>query len=468
MFRRIFFALALVAAIVVAFSFGVGAIKGTLRDAFATERAIGEAHRYADLAIRLQLDEETAVRGYVGSGRRIFLEPYRRATREFDPTLDALEVALVRTHLADERTFVAQARATNRRWLTLVAGPLLADRRRPDAQFLGVRGKTLFDRYLAAIGHVDRALVARAAVETTAAALAVSRVGFLGVLAVVLVALVLAFSLRTQSRLGRELLDERRVAAAMQRGLLQSSLPKLASLAFDASYVPAGREALVGGDWYDVHVLAGERVMFSIGDVAGHGVDAAIVMSRAREAIVALGFHATDPADVLARVNDVLLLQNSQLATAIFGYVDSRTRTVTYASAGHPPPLLASPGAQPYFLPYGGSPLAMLRDQTFTNQRFVAPPGSALILYTDGFTERTRDMLEGERVLIAAAAEAAHAGFTDYATRIHRRIFGDAAPNDDAAIVTIAFVDAAGPDDDERETAARGTHATGRGAQAGR
>ncbi len=438
--RPLLFALAIVVAIVVALYFGVGAIKHTLGEAFATEGAISDAQRNADLVIRRQLDEETAIRGYVGSGRRLFLEPYAEATREFGSTFDALGEALVRAGLGEERPFVVQARATNHQWQMLVARPLLANRHRRDAQFLEVRSKTLVDRYRAAIGHVDRALLARGALETTAAALAVSRVGILGVLAVVLVGLVLVLSLRAQSRLGRELLVERRVAYAMQRGLLQASLPDVASIAFDASYVPAGREALVGGDWYDVHALPDGRVMFSIGDVAGHGVDAAIVMSRAREAIVALGLDATDPAHVLARANDVLLLQNSQMATAIFGYVDPPTRTVTYASAGHPPPLLAATDAPPRFLPYGGLPLGVFPRLTYASERFVAPSGSALVLYTDGFTERSRDMLSGERALIVAATELGKAGFESLATRIHRHIFGDGAPNDDAAIVTIAFV----------------------------
>jgi len=450
--RPLLSALALVIAIVVALVFGVGAIKQTLGDAFATERAISDGERYASLAIRRQLDEETAIRGFVASGRQLFLKPYTDATRDFDATFDALGAALVAAGLGDEQSFVTQARGTNQQWQLLVARPLLADRHRRDTQFLEVRGKTLVDRYRAAIAHVDRALLARATLETTAAALAVSRVGILGILAVVLVALVLVLSLRAQSRLGRELLVERRVAYAMQRGLLQSSLPSVASIVFDASYVPAGREALVGGDWYDVHALADGRVMFSIGDVAGHGIEAAIVMSRAREAVVALGFNASDPASVLARANDVLLLQNSQMATAIFGYVDPRTRTVTYASAGHPPPLLlAAADALPRFLPYGGLPLGVLARQSYTNESFTAPSGSALILYTDGFTERTRDMLAGEKALIAAATETGRAGFDRYATRIHRRIFGDGAPNDDAAILTIAFAeDVAADCDDER------------------
>lgn len=438
--RPLLSAAALVIVIVMAFGFVVGAVKGTLQNAFKAERAIGEAQRYADFAIGRQLDEQNGLRGYVASRRRAFLEPYEKASREIDATFDALNLALVRAGLGEERPFVDRARALNRRWQRQVAKPLLARPRHSEGAILEVRGKTLVDRYRATIAHVDRAIVARGALDTTAATLAVSRVGLLGVLAVALVAAVLLYSLRTQSRLSRELLVERQVAAAMQRGLLQSSLPTVADVAFDASYVPAGREALVGGDWYDINILPDGRVMFSIGDVAGHGIDAAIVMSRAREAIIALGYDGGDPALVLARANDVLVLQGSQMATALFGYVELSKRTVVYASAGHPPPLLATIGQPTRFLPHGGLPLGIFSNVTYTNERFVAPARSAFVLYTDGFTERTFDLLAGERAMKVAIDQLIRSGFDRLATRTHETIFGQAAPNDDAAIVSISFL----------------------------
>lgn len=452
--RPLLSALALVAAIVVVLYLGIGAIKGTLRTAFATQRALGDVQRYTGRAISGQLDEEAAIRGFVGSGRRLYLEPYALATREFAVTLDGLSDALVRAGLPEERGSVEQAAATNRQWQELVARPLLRDRARSDRTFVEVRGKTLVDRYRASIAQIDRAVRNATARETTAAALAVSRVSGIGLVTVVLVAIVLFFSLRVQSRMGRELDAERRVVAAMQRGLLQASLPTVPSIEFDASYVPAGREAYVGGDWYDVLALPDGRVMFSIGDVAGHGVEAAVVMSRAREAIVALGYAESDPARVLARANDVLILQQSQVATAIFGYVDPASRTVTYALAGHPPPLVAGPTTRPTILGYGGVPLGIVRDQIFENQSFVAEPGSAIVLYTDGFTERTRDVFAGERALVAAATELGTAGYASFATRIHRKIFGDVVPGDDAVVVTIAFA-ASVPDalDEDRDGA---------------
>ena len=447
--RPLLSALALVAAIVVVLYVGIGTIKATLRTAFETQRALGDVQRYTGLAISRQLDEEAAIRGFVGSGRRLYLEPYAAATREFAFTFDALSDALVRAGLPEERASVAQAAEMNRQWQDLVARPLLADRQRRDRAFVEVRGKTLVDRYRAAIAQIDRAVRDATTREMTAAALAVSRVSGIGLVTVLLVGIVLLISLRAQSRMGRELDAERRVAAAMQRGLLQASLPLVASIAFDASYVPAGREAFVGGDWYDVLALPDGRVLFSIGDVAGHGVEAAVVMSRAREAIVALGYAETDPARVLARANEVLILQQSQVATAIFGYVDPVSRTIVYALAGHPPPLVAGPTTRPTIRPYGGVPLGIVRGHIFENETFVAEPGSAIVLYTDGFTERTRDVSAGECALLDAAAELGKSGYGSFATRIHRKIFGDVVPSDDALVVTMTFAPSVADASDE-------------------
>lgn len=438
--RPVLFAIALVSTIALSLFASVAVIKRTLGDAFATEQAINDAQRYAALSTSTQLDEETGVRGYVVSGRKFFLTSYYEASRRMIGTPAALSDALARAGLPEERRFVNEAHAVNAMWRAQVAGPLMLKRHRRDAQYLQVRGKSLSDRYRAALRHIERAVAVRATAETTAAALAVSRVGLLGLLGVLLIGFVIAFSLRQQTRLGRELALERRATHAMQRGLLQQSLPKLESIVLDASYVPAARESLVGGDWFDVYVRRDGRIMFSIGDVAGHGIAAAVVMSRAREAIVALGAHADDPASVLANANDVLIMQDSKMATAIFGYVDPATGSVTYASAGHPPPLIVSAAGSASFLPYGGVPLGLLHDQHYVSHSLVAERGTALFFYTDGLTEHTRDMIAGERALLAVAPALVAHGTERLATRMHRHIFGETAPRDDAAILSIAFV----------------------------
>jgi serine phosphatase RsbU (regulator of sigma subunit) len=75
--------------------------------------------------------------------------------------------------------------------------------------------------------------------------------------------------------------NEKRIADALQSAFVQKALPVIPNLGFHASYMPAGAEARVGGDWYDAFELPGGRILFSIGDVAEHGVEAAVFMSRA-------------------------------------------------------------------------------------------------------------------------------------------------------------------------------------------
>jgi len=232
---------------------------------------------------------------------------------------------------------------------------------------------------------------------------------------------------------------EKRIADTLQEALLQQALPTVAGLWFSATYVPASDEAKVGGDWYDALKLPDGRIFFSMGDVAGHGLEAAIVMSRARQAIISAALHEVDPAIVLTRANATLLVQNTRMVTAVCGYIDPATFGLAYASAGHPPPILIEPGRAPQLLQTGGLPLAVMQSVTYRSQRVNVAPGSMLVLYTDGAVEHSRDALEGESILLAAASQAMDAAAGVRAEAIHETIFATRTVSDDVAIMTVAF-----------------------------
>ncbi|HWT06865.1 MAG TPA: SpoIIE family protein phosphatase, partial [Xanthomonadales bacterium] len=148
---------------------------------------------------------------------------------------------------------------------------------------------------------------------------------------------------------------EHHVADTLQRALLPERLPVDDRLAFDAAYMPGAQEAIVGGDWYDAFRLPDGRIAFSIGDVAGHGLRAAIVMGEVRQAFRAAALNPNSPSLVLERANTIVNMRaNPVMVTAMFGIVDPRDGTVTYASAGHPAPLLALPCGSVAVLPKDG------------------------------------------------------------------------------------------------------------------
>ncbi|HEV8020079.1 MAG TPA: SpoIIE family protein phosphatase [Candidatus Lustribacter sp.] len=240
---------------------------------------------------------------------------------------------------------------------------------------------------------------------------------------------------------------EHHVADTLQRALLPEKLPAHDFVRFDAAYIPATEEAIVGGDWYDAFTLPDGRIALSIGDVAGHGLPAAIVMGEVRQAFRAAALNPTSPSVVLERANTIVnLRQNPIMVTAIFGIIDPATATITYAAAGHPAPVMALPCMLVERLPSGGIPLGIADSIDATDWSFTIPPGAYLALYTDGLIEHSKDVLEGEEQLV----EAMRAEISDLcdapALSLMRRVFGERKNSDDAAALFVATSDEPKPD----------------------
>jgi len=178
---------------------------------------------------------------------------------------------------------------------------------------------------------------------------------------------------------------ERGIAVTLQRSLLRKDLPELPGVTVATRYLPAKTEAEVGGDWYDVFAFPDGRIGMVMGDVAGRGIEAASVMAQLQHALRAYALEGHAPVMVLERLNALLELKD--MATLIYLIFDPATWTVTYANAGHLPPLTIAPNGQVSTFgegspPLGGSPLTLYRESTVT-----LTPGSTIVLYTDGLIE---------------------------------------------------------------------------------
>ncbi len=247
-------------------------------------------------------------------------------------------------------------------------------------------------------------------------------------------------ALQESDRLLREQLRRKeQIVETLQQIYIPRAFPTVPGISFDAVYVPAEDDARVGGDWYDVFRLPDGRLAFSVGDVAGHGLHAAVTMGAIRQAIYIASLDSPDPSVVLRTVNRVLLLQNAGMATAIVGFLDPRTRAITYASAGHPPPLVAGRGGTRFLEP-GGIPLGILDDPPITESRLDASDETLFVLYTDGLIEYARDVDAGQAALRRAVELAADEDPTrDHALRIVERVLGGAGTDDDLALLVVRF-----------------------------
>jgi PAS domain S-box-containing protein len=233
------------------------------------------------------------------------------------------------------------------------------------------------------------------------------------------------------------LAEQTAVAEVHQRALLPRELPRIAGLSFDAEYRASTEAGLVGGDWYDATVLRDGRILFSIGDVLGHGLDAAIDMGRARQSILAAAANAPEPAEILRRANRVMHMQNI-IATALVGIVDLAEKTVTLASAGHPPPLVRAARGTARQLAPSGIPLGVATELECESLTLPIHAGDTLVAYTDGLTEFARDV-ESAELRLTAAVERDEGPFEGYAARLRLAVMDAAASPDDVAILALRF-----------------------------
>lgn len=229
---------------------------------------------------------------------------------------------------------------------------------------------------------------------------------------------------------------ERRVATTFQQAALVPSLPDVPGITFDAMYQAAMLEATVGGDWYDAFRLPDGRVVFTIGDVAGKGLEAAVAMASVRQSIRTAALINPEPAAVLNAVDRIVrAMAQAPFVTAFVGVLDPVSFDFSFASAGHPPALLRAPDGTVTSLDQRDLPLG-LRGRSEDGTRAVEiTPGSVLLCYTDGLTEFDRDPVAGERRVREAFAGAGAA----VAHEIYARVSAGRPPQDDVAILAVAF-----------------------------
>ena len=187
------------------------------------------------------------------------------------------------------------------------------------------------------------------------------------------------------------------VADALQRAVLPARLPSVPGLELAARYVPAplGSATMVGGDWYDAFLLADGTVCLAVGDVMGHGIQAAVVMAQVRNGLRSLAFEIDDPAEVLAVLDRQLARDHDDVfATAIFARY--RDGELWWANAGHPPLFVIRRGGSVEMPAHSPFPLLGLGTTAYGAERVALEPGDAVVVYTDGLVEqRDRPLGDG-------------------------------------------------------------------------
>ena len=239
----------------------------------------------------------------------------------------------------------------------------------------------------------------------------------------------------------RTLAAEHELAARLQQIILP--LPggpiELPGLKVALRYLPAGDESLVGGDWYHAGELRDGSVLLAVGDVAGHGIQAATTMAQLRHALRALAVTTNDPGVLLGHLNrltcDLDRETPETTATAVVARYEPNRRRLSWAQAGHPPPLLSRGGRTAPLTRPPGPMLGVVDNAGYATSSLDMYTGDVLLFYTDGLVEHRRHSLDaGLATVIAAVDEAVAASpeqpLGELLSRLHR-----ANPDDDTCIL---------------------------------
>ncbi|GAA3202614.1 SpoIIE family protein phosphatase/ATP-binding protein [Streptomyces virens] len=239
---------------------------------------------------------------------------------------------------------------------------------------------------------------------------------------------------------------EHAMAAALQRSLLPRALPEQNALDVARRYLPAlaGRGG-VGGDWFDVIPLPGARVGLVVGDVVGHGLHAAATMGRLRTAVHNFSTLDLPPDELLWHLDELVTRIDQDEsgdgevapvtgATCLYVVYDPSTRWCTLARAGHLQPALLQPDGRAGYIDVPAGPPLGLGGLPFESAALRLPPGSSLVLYTDGLVEdRHRDIDEGLELLRRALADSA-GGPEETCDRVLEALLPE-RPHDDVALL---------------------------------
>lgn len=238
---------------------------------------------------------------------------------------------------------------------------------------------------------------------------------------------------------------EHHIAETLQQALVPSQVPHtIEGWHVAARYLPALREAQVGGDFYDVFQVDEGKLGVLIGDVVGKGLAAAIRVAAARYAVRSYAYIDLSPARIMTLTNYALCkegMNERNVLTAFFGILDLETSILTYANAGHEPPLVRSVGGKIIELKVTG-PMLGIVDCEYSESTIKLESGDSVIMYTDGITEaRTKESILFEQEgVIDNLIKLADASPDQIAEALLRAATSHAGGNlqDDAAIVVLA------------------------------
>jgi phosphoserine phosphatase RsbU/P len=241
-------------------------------------------------------------------------------------------------------------------------------------------------------------------------------------------------ALAVQSLRSRE---DRAATAALQRSLLPSALPAVRGVETAARYVPG--DGSVGGDWYDVFPLPGGELGMVVGDVAGSGLESAVVMGRMRSALRAYALEFPDTAVVLRKLDQKMqYFEGDVMATVSYAVLDPASGQLRISSAGHFPPVAAAPGRRGALAEIAvDAPIGVADAPRRQVTTLALAPGAVLCFFTDGLVERRNKPLDDGLTLLCETVSPGPP--EDVCISVMRALVGSEHPGDDIALLVLRW-----------------------------
>jgi PAS domain S-box-containing protein len=237
--------------------------------------------------------------------------------------------------------------------------------------------------------------------------------------------------------------QEHAIAVSVQRSLLPKDVAVSEEVAVAARYLPASPGLEIGGDWYDVIRVGPRELIISIGDVVGHGLQAAATMGQLRNATRAYALEHSSPSEIVSRLNTFVgRFPDGEFSTLFVGRLDLERHVLEYTNAGHPPPLLRRPDGETTWLEEARAfPIGVELGAPCPATSVELEPGTVLFLYTDGLVERrTRSLQEGLAALRTVIEEGAEEPEQLVEEVIAGVVDDGVEHSDDIAMVTFRFL----------------------------
>jgi CHASE3 domain sensor protein len=415
-----------------------------LRESAMESKLLFGVQERADGLVRMQLDEETSLRGFLISKNQAFLDPYLSSPSDpVDEEGQALTRELEQSDLSDTRALLSQILTWHREWRTGVAYPLIRNPSPGNVTRLESYGKILDDRIRRAAAAFRDEISAKNDRVAESVEFNISRtveftIGF--VLVVSLGSLYLALAQHSTSAA----LERQHSIAGRLQAALGVGWQSISGSSVGTAYISATSEAEVGGDLFDAWQLDPHRGAIMIADMSGKGVDAVVNTAFCKYSIRALLQAEADPGSVMTEFNKLFartVSDPTMFAVVFLGVLDATSGRFVYVAAGGEPAFVRRV-ATARVLDVSGPIIGLAPDSTYVASSVTLTAGDVILLATDGLTE-SRDP-DGNLLGSEGACRLLEAGPTDpqalcdyLIAMIQERSAGDV--NDDLALLALRF-----------------------------